>query len=88
MLHNANLRGANLHNAELRQTELQGANLRSAYLGTSSNLQLTQLDEACGDENTILPAFTERSLYEMKPCPPDWDEQFYKRQKKYREKYR
>jgi uncharacterized protein YjbI with pentapeptide repeats len=47
----ANLRYAELHNAELVDTQFQGADLREAV-----GLTQKQLDEACGDAGTRLPA--------------------------------
>jgi Pentapeptide repeats (8 copies) len=62
----ANLRGADLQRswlslANLAEADLQGANLRGAYLGGANlqgakNLTQDQLDSACGDEKTRLPA--------------------------------
>ena len=55
ILSNANLWWANLRDANLRDANLSGANLSGANLSGAKNLTQEQLDEAFGDENTILP---------------------------------
>jgi uncharacterized protein YjbI with pentapeptide repeats len=71
-LSGANLRGADLTGANLRSANLRGANLSVAYLigadlTGAKNLIQTQLNEACGNNETALP---ERlSLTLLKPCP-------------------
>jgi uncharacterized protein YjbI with pentapeptide repeats len=72
-LSGANLRGANLIGtnlsvayligADLTGTTLSGANLRGA-----KNLIQTQLNEACGNNETELPEGFDLTL--LKPCPP------------------
>jgi uncharacterized protein YjbI with pentapeptide repeats len=79
-LSSANLSGANLSGANLRGADLSGANLRSANLRDANfsvayliradltgakNLTQTQLNEACGNNETRLP-----EGLSLKPCPP------------------
>jgi hypothetical protein len=57
----ANLRDAwvpqaNLDGADLRNADLRGANLSGANLGSASGIVQEQLAQACGNEDTILPA--------------------------------
>jgi len=59
----ADLTGANLRGADLTGTNLRGANLRGA-----KNLIQTQLNEACGNNETELPEGLD--LTRLKPCPP------------------
>src|SRR5712671_403030 len=81
-LSSANLSGANLSGANLRGADLTGANLRSANLRSANlsvayligadltgakNLIQTQLNEACGNNETELP---EGLGLTLKPCPP------------------
>jgi len=71
-LSGANLRGADLTGANLRNANLRGANLSVAYLiradlTGAKNLIQTQLNEACGNNETELP---ERLGLTLKPCPP------------------
>ena len=68
----ANLRGADLTGANLRSANLRGANLSVAYLiradlTGAKNLIQTQLNEACGNNETELP---EGLGLTLKPCPP------------------
>src|SRR5262245_4025048 len=49
------LGGANLSGANLSDTDLSGADLSGANLSDAKNLTQTQLDKACGNENTKLP---------------------------------
>jgi uncharacterized protein YjbI with pentapeptide repeats len=79
-LSGANLSGANLSGAQLSRANLSGADLKGADLGyailsgailpganlSGAKLTQTQLDKACGDENTKLP----EGLTPPKPCPP------------------
>ncbi len=61
----ANLRGADLRSADLSEAnllgarllgvDLAGANLRGANLSTAEDLTMEQLEEALGDERTVLP---------------------------------
>jgi uncharacterized protein YjbI with pentapeptide repeats len=79
-LSSADLSGANLSGANLRGADLTGANLRSANLRDADfsvayliradltgakNLIQTQLNEACGNNETGLP-----EGLGLKPCPP------------------
>jgi uncharacterized protein YjbI with pentapeptide repeats len=69
----ANLRGADLTGANLRSANLRGANLSVAYLigadlTGAKNLIQTQLNEACGNNETELPEGL--GLTVLKPCPP------------------
>jgi len=71
-LSGANLRGADLTGANLRNANLRGANLSVAYLIRANltgakNLIQTQLNEACGNNETELPEGL--SLTMLKPCP-------------------
>src|SRR6266850_413571 len=71
-LSGANLRGADLTGANLRNANLRGANLSVAYLiradlTGAKNLIQTQLNEACGNNETELP---EGLGLTLKPCPP------------------
>jgi uncharacterized protein YjbI with pentapeptide repeats len=71
-LSGANLRGADLTGANLRSANLRGANLSVAYLigadlTGAKNLIQTQLNEACGDNETALPEGLSLTL--LKPCP-------------------
>jgi uncharacterized protein YjbI with pentapeptide repeats len=71
-LSGANLRGADLTGADLRSANLRGANLSVAYLirahlTGAKNLIQTQLNEACGNNETELP---EGLGLTLKPCPP------------------
>src|SRR3984893_14459194 len=82
-LSGANLRGANLigtnlsvaypigaylTGANLRAADLTGANLSRANLRGAKNLIQTQLNEACGNNETDLPEGLDPKL--LKPCPP------------------
>ena len=66
-LRGTDLSGANLSGASLDgATKLSGANLSGADLRQVHVLTQSQLDDACGDENTTLdPPLT------IKPCLPD-----------------
>ena len=71
-LSGANLRGADLTGANLRSANLRGANLSVAHLiradlTGAKNLIQTQLNEACGNNETELP---EGLGLTLKPCPP------------------
>ena len=72
-LSGVNLRGADLTGANLRSANLRGANLSAAYLiranltGVKYLIQ-TQLNEACGNNETELPEGL--GLTPLKPCPP------------------
>ena len=71
-LSGVNLRGADLSGANLRSANLRGANLGVAYLiradlTGAKNLIQTQLNEACGNNETELP---EGLGLTLKPCPP------------------
>jgi uncharacterized protein YjbI with pentapeptide repeats len=77
-LSGANLRGANLRGAypiradltgaNLSGVDLTGANLRGANLRGAKDLIQTQLNEACGNNETELPEGLDLTL--LKPCPP------------------
>jgi uncharacterized protein YjbI with pentapeptide repeats len=72
-LSGANLRGADLSGANLRSANLRSANLSVAYLiradlTGAKNLIQTQLNEACGNNETELPEGLSLTL--LKPCPP------------------
>ena len=72
-LSGANLRSADLTGANLRGVNLRGANLSVAYLigadlTGAKNLIQTQLNEACGNNETVLPEGLGLKL--LKPCPP------------------
>jgi uncharacterized protein YjbI with pentapeptide repeats len=64
-LRGADLSGANLSRADLRYADLRHANLSGADLSGARKLTQMQLDQACGDANTKLPAGLT-----IKPCPP------------------
>jgi uncharacterized protein YjbI with pentapeptide repeats len=64
----ANLRGANLRGADVRGADLSGADLTGATLSGAKNLIETQLNEACGNNETELPEGLDLTL--LKPCPP------------------
>ena len=71
-LSGVNLRGADLTGANLRSANLRGANLSVAYLiradlTDAKNLIQTQLNEACGNNETELP---EGLGLTLKPCTP------------------
>ena len=66
-LRGADLSGANLRSANLRGANLSGAYLIRAYLTGAKNLIQTQLNEACGNNETELP---EGLGLTLKPCPP------------------
>jgi uncharacterized protein YjbI with pentapeptide repeats len=71
-LSGANLRGVDLSGANLRSANLRGANLSGAYLiradlTGAKNVIQTQLNEACGNDETELP---EGLGLTLKPCPP------------------
>jgi uncharacterized protein YjbI with pentapeptide repeats len=77
-LSRANLRGANLRGAypiradltgtNLSGADLTGANLSGANLSGAKDLIQTQLNEACGNNETELPAGLDPTR--LKPCPP------------------
>ena len=72
-LSGANLSGADLTGAKLRSANLRGANLSVAYLiradlTGAKNLIQTQLNEACGNNETELPEGL--GVTRPKPCPP------------------
>ena len=72
-LSGANLRGANLRGAYPIRADLTGANLSGvdltgANLRGAKNLIQTQLNEACGNNETELPEGLDLTL--LKPCPP------------------
>jgi hypothetical protein len=72
-LSGANLRGAsligtNLSVAYLIGADLTGATLSGAKLRGAKNLIQTQLNEACGNNETELPEGLDLTL--LKPCPP------------------
>jgi uncharacterized protein YjbI with pentapeptide repeats len=54
-LSGADLRKANLSGADLRGAILFKANLSGANLSGVNNLLLEQLNQACGDNDTVLP---------------------------------
>lgn len=54
-LTNASLVGAYLDGANLSGATLSGANLSGASLDRASGLTQGQLNQACGDETTVLP---------------------------------
>ena len=69
----ADLTEADLLGAKLQQADLQGANLQQAHLlgadlTEAKNLTQDQINTACGDENTKLPANPE-GLIPPPPCP-------------------
>ena len=77
-LHSANLCGAhlligNLSGADLSGVDLSGVDLSIAYLGSADlssakGLTQTQLDKACGNEETKLPERPERLTIEQHIC--------------------
>jgi uncharacterized protein YjbI with pentapeptide repeats len=77
-LSGANLRGANLSGAypiranltgaNLSAVDLTGANLSGANLRGAKDLIQTQLNEACGNNDTELPEGLDPTR--LKPCPP------------------
>jgi uncharacterized protein YjbI with pentapeptide repeats len=60
--------GADLTGANLRGADLTGANLSRTNLRGAKNLIQTQLNEACGNNETELPEGLDLTL--LKPCPP------------------
>ncbi len=60
--------GADLTGANLRDADLTGATLSRANLRGAKNLIQTQLNEACGNNETDLPEGLDPKL--LKPCPP------------------
>ena len=60
--------GADLTGANLRGADLTGANLSRTNLRGAKNLIQTQLNEACGNNETELPEGL--GLTVLKPCPP------------------
>jgi len=64
----ADLTGANLRGADLTGVNLRGANLTGAKLSGAKNLIQTQLNEACGNNETELPEGLDLTF--LKPCPP------------------
>jgi uncharacterized protein YjbI with pentapeptide repeats len=67
-LRGANLIGTNLSGADLIGADLTGATLSGANLRGAKNLIQTQLNEACGNNETELPEGLDLAL--QKPCPP------------------
>jgi uncharacterized protein YjbI with pentapeptide repeats len=67
-LYIANLAGANLRGADLSGAHLRGATLSGATLSGAKNLNQTQLNEACGNNETELPEGLDLTL--LKRCPP------------------
>jgi uncharacterized protein YjbI with pentapeptide repeats len=72
-LSGANLRGANLIGTNLSGAypigaDLTGANLSGANLRGAKDLIQTQLNKACGNNETELPEGLDPKL--LKPCPP------------------
>jgi uncharacterized protein YjbI with pentapeptide repeats len=65
-LREADFIGANLQGADLNGANLQGADFTGANLSTTKNLTQEQLDEACGDDKTLLP-----DDLEIEPCPEE-----------------
>jgi len=63
----ADLTGANLRGADLTGANLRGANLTGATLSGAKNLIQTQLNEACGNNETELPEGLD--LTPLKRCP-------------------
>lgn len=59
-LRDADLRKANLVGARLIGVDLHGADIRGADLRTAEDLTTEQLEEAIGDETTLLPDDTAR----------------------------
>jgi hypothetical protein len=66
-LQGADLQDANFEGANFLGANLQGANFQKANLAGAENLTQDQLNTACVDENTKLPA----ELTRPSPCPPD-----------------
>ncbi|MGE5487601.1 MAG: pentapeptide repeat-containing protein [bacterium] len=62
-LRGADLSGANLVGARLLGVDLVGANLRAANLSTAEDLTDEQLEEALGDERTLLPEGVNRPAH-------------------------
>jgi uncharacterized protein YjbI with pentapeptide repeats len=76
-LQDANLQGATLRGANLQQADLQGATLQQADfqqadLTYTTNLTLSQINTACGNESTKLSASIE-SFIKFSPCPESPD---------------
>ena len=67
-LRGANLRGAYPIRADLTGANLSGVDLTGANLRGAKNLIQTQLNEACGNNETELPEGLDLTL--LKPCPP------------------
>jgi uncharacterized protein YjbI with pentapeptide repeats len=63
----ANLQGANLQKANLQKANLQKANLQGANLTDAQNLTQDQVQTACGDKDTKLPAHL--AGLTPPPCP-------------------
>jgi uncharacterized protein YjbI with pentapeptide repeats len=61
----AKLSGSTLTGANLRGADLFGANLSDADLREADLTDVTNLDQACGNEKTKLP-----EGLTIKPCPP------------------
>ena len=55
-LSGANLDFVNLSHADLSRTRFDGATLRGTYLRFTEGLTQLQLDQTCGDRDTLLPA--------------------------------
>ncbi len=64
----ADLTGANLRGADFAGATLRGADLTGATLSGAKNLVQTQLNEACGNNETELPEGLDLTL--LKRCPP------------------
>jgi uncharacterized protein YjbI with pentapeptide repeats len=64
----ADLTGANLRGTDLSGAHLRGATLSGANLSGAKNLIQTQLNEACGNNETELPQGLDLAL--LKRCPP------------------
>lgn len=81
---NADLRRADMSNVDLRRSDfsgammkgadLVGADLRGANLNTAIGLTEDQLENACMDENTILPGDQKRYLGETEACGKEFDD--------------
>src|SRR5580700_2552383 len=67
-LNGAYLGGANLTGANLSGTNLRSATLSGATLSGAKNLNQTQLNEACGNNETELPEGLDLTI--LKRCPP------------------
>jgi uncharacterized protein YjbI with pentapeptide repeats len=67
-LQEANLQGANLQGADLQEANLEGANLQGVDFTEAKNLTQDQLDTACGDKSTKVPAYLEGRI-NFSPCP-------------------